>query len=84
MPMQACRRVRDLDPPCLALRANHFPQIVMNLWCQNSVRDVGDLEPIWLERWKSGSIENKEKIENWKDRRDFSFPHLCLAGGVKK
>ena len=48
------------------------------------MRDVGDLEPIWLERWKSGSIENKEKIENWKDRRDFSFPHLCLAGGVKK
>jgi len=23
-------------------------------------------------------------MENWKDRKDFSFSHLCLIGGVEE
>ena len=35
-------------------------------------------------RIKSGRIENGEMMEKWEDRKDFSFPHLCLVGRVEK
>ena len=34
--------------------------------------------------WKSGNIENRERMKKWKDRKNFSFHHLCLVGRVKK
>ena len=34
--------------------------------------------------WKSGKIENEEMMEKWEDRKDFSFPRLCLVGRVEK
>ena len=37
-----------------------------------------------VERWKSERIENGERMKKWEDRRDFSFPRLCLVGRVEK
>ena len=28
-------------------------------------------------------IKNRERIEKWENRRDFSFSHLCLVSGGK-
>ena len=35
---------------------------------------------VWLREWKCERIDNGEGMEKWGDRRDFNFPHLCLAG----
>ena len=37
-----------------------------------------------VERWKSERIENWERMKKWEDRRDFSFPRLCLVGRMEK
>ena len=42
------------------------------------------LESIWLGRWKSRKITNKERMEKWGDKKDFSFSNLCLVGRVEK
>ena len=42
------------------------------------------LGSVWLKEWKSERIENWEKIEKWKSRRDLVFSHLCLVGRMEK
>ena len=37
-----------------------------------------------MEEWKSGRIENEERIEKWEDRRDLVFSHLCLIRKMEK
>ena len=37
-----------------------------------------------MERWKSEKIENRKKMEKWKNKKYFSFLHLYLVGGVEK
>ena len=37
-----------------------------------------------LDEWKSGRIENRERIEKFKDRKDLVFSHMCLVGRVEK
>ena len=39
---------------------------------------------VWLEKWKSGRIENGEWMEKWEDQKDFNFHYLCLVGKVEK
>ena len=39
---------------------------------------------VWFGEWKSGRIENGERIEKWKDRKDIVFSHMCLVGRVEK
>ena len=39
---------------------------------------------VWFGEWKSGRIENGERIEKWKDRKDLVFSHMCLVGRVEK
>ena len=34
--------------------------------------------------WKSRRIENEEKIEKWKDRKDLVFSHMCLVERIEK
>ena len=34
--------------------------------------------------WKTRRIENEEKIEKWKDRKDLVFSHVCLVDRVEK
>ena len=42
------------------------------------------LGSIWLEEWKSGRIENWEKIEKWEDIRNLVFSQLYLVGMMEK
>ena len=42
------------------------------------------LGSIWLEKWKSGRIENWEGIEKWEDRRNLVFSYFCLVERVEK
>ena len=37
-----------------------------------------------MEEWKSGRMENFERIEKWEDEKYLVFPLVCLVGGVKK
>ena len=39
---------------------------------------------VWFGECKSGRIENGERIEKWKDRKDLVFSYMCLVGRVKK
>ena len=39
---------------------------------------------VWVGKWKSGRIENGERIEKWTDRKDLVFSYMCLVGRVKK
>ena len=39
---------------------------------------------VWLGGWKNWRIKNGETKENWKDRKYFSFSHLCLVGRKEK
>ena len=39
---------------------------------------------VWFGEWKGGRIENGERIEKWKDRKDLVFSHMCLVGRVEK
>jgi len=32
---------------------------------------------------ESGRIEKGKMMEKWENRKDFSFPHLCLVRGWK-
>ena len=38
------------------------------------------LRSIWLGRRKSKMIKNWDGLKSQEDRRDFSFPYLCLVG----
>ena len=42
------------------------------------------LRSVQLERWKNGKIENGEKIQKWRDGRNFSFPLRWQVWGVEK
>ena len=44
----------------------------------------GHLGSVWLKEWKSEKIENWEKIEKRKNRRDLLFYYLCLVGRMEK
>ena len=37
-----------------------------------------------MEEWKNGRIENRERIEKWKNRKDLVFSHICLIGRIEK
>ena len=37
-----------------------------------------------MEEWKSERIENRERIEKWKDRKDLDFSRVYLVGRVEK
>ena len=39
---------------------------------------------VWMEEWKSGRVENCERMEKWEDRKNLIFPHLCLVERVEK
>ena len=41
------------------------------------------LGSIWFEGQKSGRVENGEKMEKWKDGKDFNFPHFYLVKSGK-
>ena len=38
----------------------------------------------WKIGWKSENIESRGRMEKWEDRKNFSFPHLCLVERVEK
>ena len=38
---------------------------------------------VWLEGWKSGIIENSERLEKWEYIIDFVFSPFCLVGSGK-
>ena len=65
----------------------HHPEEV-STWMIGSVNSSCCLEKIlgfvWFGEWKSGRIENGERIEKWKDRKDLVFSYMCLVGRVKK
>ena len=39
---------------------------------------------VWMEEWKSGRMENCERMEKWEDEKYLVFPFVCLVGGVEK
>ena len=41
------------------------------------------LGSVWLEGWKSKRIKYGQRMEKWKDRKNFNFPHFCLVGSGK-
>ena len=42
------------------------------------------LGSVWMEEWKSGRMENCERMEMWEDGEYLVFPLVCLVGGVEK
>ena len=51
-------------------------------WCYDQHLNL--FGSVWLGGWKSGRIENGERMKKWEDRKNFSFPHFCLFGRVEK
>ena len=37
-----------------------------------------------MEEWKSGRVENCERMERWEDGKYLVFPHVCLVGMMEK
>ena len=37
-----------------------------------------------MEEWKSGRMENCERMEKWEDGKYLVFPLMCLVGVVEK
>ena len=37
-----------------------------------------------MEEWKSGRMENCERMEKWEDGKYLVFPRVCLVGGMEK
>ena len=54
------------------------------MWNDIGRRGERDLGSVWLEEWKSGMMENCERMEKWEDGKYLVFPLVCLVGGVEK